>query len=123
MDGTYNGTLHQMAKEACYEVLVTRDYKMRNETRPLMAVLTVPTPFADAERVMRIGDEIVDALAAICKADVEPRYHALDPHPDERRATRLRNHDGTGANRTRAPRLGVVPAVGSSTSVNQFGFG
>lgn len=54
-----------------------------------MAVLTVPTPFAGAERVMRYGDEIVDALAAIRKADVEPRY-AIDPHPDERRATRLR---------------------------------
>ena len=90
LDGTYNGTLHQMAKEAGYDVLVTRDYKMRNETRPLMAVLTVPTPFADAERVMRYGDEIVEALAAIRKADVEPRYHAIDPHPDERRATRLR---------------------------------
>lgn len=33
LDGTYNGTLHQMAKEAGYDVLVTRDHKMRNETR------------------------------------------------------------------------------------------
>ena len=63
---------------------------MRNDTRPLMAVLTVPTPFADAERVMRYGGEIVDALAAIREADVEPRYYALDPHTDERRASRLR---------------------------------
>lgn len=62
LDGTYNGTLHDLAKEAGYDVLVTRDYKMKNETRPLMAVLTVPTPFADAARVMRYGDEIVDAL-------------------------------------------------------------
>lgn len=90
LDGTYNGTLHDLAKEAGYDVLVTRDYKMRNETRPLMAVLTVPTPFADAQRVMRYAGEIVDALVAIHDANVEPRYYALDPHPDERRATRLR---------------------------------
>ena len=89
LDGTYNGALHDLATEAGY-VLVTRDYRMKNETRPLMAVLTVPTPFADAERVMRYGDEIVDALAAIQEADVEPRYYALDPHADERRASRLR---------------------------------
>lgn len=90
LDGTYNGALHILATEAGYDVLVTRDYKMKNETRPLMAVLTVPTPFADAERVMRYGGEIVDALAAIREADVEPRYYALDPHADERRASRLR---------------------------------
>lgn len=90
LNGTYNGTLHELAKEAGYDVLVTRDYRMRNETAPLMAVLTVPTPFADAERVMRYGREIVDALAAIRETDVEPRYYAIDPHPDERRATRLR---------------------------------
>lgn len=90
LDGTYNGTLHDLAKEAGYDVLVTRDYKMKNETRPLMAVLTVPTPFADAGRVMRYGNEIVDALEAIRGANVEPRYYAIDPHPDERRASRLR---------------------------------
>ena len=90
LDGTYNGTLHELAKEAGYDVLVTRDYKMRNQTRPLIAVLTVPTPFADANRVMRYGDEIVDALLAIRDANVEPRYYAIDPRPDERRATRLR---------------------------------
>ena len=90
LDGTYNGTLHDLAKEAGYDVLVTRDYKMKNETRPLMAVLTVPTPFADAGRVMRYGNEIVDALEAIRDANVEPRYYAIDPHPDERRASRLR---------------------------------
>ena len=41
LDGTCNGTLHELAKEAGYNVLVTRDYKMRNQTRPLIAVLTV----------------------------------------------------------------------------------
>lgn len=90
LDGTYNGILHELANEAGYDVLVTRDYSMRHETRPLIAVLTVPTPFADANRVMRYGEEIVGALEAISKAEVEPRYYALDPHQDERRATRLR---------------------------------
>lgn len=90
LDGTYNGMLHELAKEAGYDVLVTRDYSMRHETPPLIAVLTVPTPFADANRVMRYGHEIVRALGAIRETEVEPRYYALDPHSDERRATRLR---------------------------------
>lgn len=73
LDGTYNGTLHEL-KKAGYDVLVTRDYSMRHETRPLIAVLTVPTPFADVNRVMRYGEEIVRALEAIGKADVETRF-------------------------------------------------